>query len=222
MEEILIVQRQHWHSLMMIRHFSINTATTTAAVQSDDHRLHCTTRSDSPLTVALARKYQVSVVCCHMLPGSWAKYHLLAPMESRRRDIWDVPRRRSQGDLCRVREQARKKDHCAQSTVQEKQRSGILVRTCWNELEPRRAWTTSFGEHVAAHPPTILAVTAPKNRCRQVLSRVQKVSRGLLEDHEQYHTRHWWKIFAAGLVRVLRAGFICPNMVVMAVDNALE
>jgi hypothetical protein len=69
--------------MMMIRHFSINTATTTAAVQSDDHRLHCTTRMDAPLTVTFARKYQVSVI----LPGSWAEDHLLALLESRRRDI---------------------------------------------------------------------------------------------------------------------------------------
>jgi hypothetical protein len=145
----------------MIRHFSINTATTTAAVQSDDHRLHCTTRSDAPVTVALARKYRVSVVRFHMLPGSWAVDRLLALLESRRRDIWDVPRRKSQGDLGRVSEQARKK----KTTAQEKQRSGILVRTCWSELQPRRAWTTSFGERVAAHPPAILAVTAPKSVC---------------------------------------------------------
>jgi hypothetical protein len=70
----------------MIRHFSFNTATT-AAVQCDDHRRHCTTRSDAPLTVALARKYQVSVVCCYMLLGSWAEDHLLALLEPRRRDI---------------------------------------------------------------------------------------------------------------------------------------
>jgi hypothetical protein len=146
---------------MMIRHFSINMATTTAAVQSDDHWLHCTTRSDAPLTVILAQKYQVSVICCHMLPGSWAVDHLLALLESHRWDIWDVPRWKSQGDLGRVSEQARKKDHHAQSTAQEKQRSGILVRTCWSELEPHCAWTTPFSERVAAHPPAILAVTGP-------------------------------------------------------------
>jgi hypothetical protein len=187
-------------------HFSLNTATITAAVQSDDHGLHCTTRSDAPLTVALARKYQVSVVCCHMLPGSWAEDHLLALLESRRRDIWDVPRRKCQGHLDRVGEQARKR-----TTAQVKQRSVILVRTCWNELEPRSAWTTSFDERIATHPSAILAMADPKNPCRQVLLRVQEVRRGLLEDHEQYHTRHSWKIFASGLVRVLRAGFHLPK-----------
>jgi hypothetical protein len=49
------------------------------------------------------------------------------------------------------------------TAAQERQRSGILVRTCWSKLEPGRAWTTSFGERVAAHTPAILAVTAPKN-----------------------------------------------------------
>jgi hypothetical protein len=67
---------------MMIRHFSINTATTTVAVQSDDHRLHCTTRSDAPLTVSLARKYRVSVVRCHMLPGSWSLVDETSEMSS--------------------------------------------------------------------------------------------------------------------------------------------
>jgi hypothetical protein len=85
------------------------------------------------------------------------------------------------------------------------------VRTCWNELQPRRAWTTSFGERVAGHPPAIPAVTDSKDPCRQVLSSVQNVRRDLLEDHEQYHIRHWWKIFAGGLVRVLFTGFHLPK-----------
>jgi hypothetical protein len=195
----------------MIRHFSINTATTTAAVQSDDHRLHCTTSSDTPLTVALVRKYQVSVVCYRMLSGSWAEEHLLTLLESRRRDIWDVPRRRIQVDLCRVSEQARKEDHRAQSIAQVKQRSGILVRTCWNELEPRRTRTTFFGERVVAHPPAIPAVIAPKNPYKQDLSSLQEVRRDLLEDHEQYHTRHWWKISVGGLVQVLCTGSHLPR-----------
>jgi hypothetical protein len=121
-----------------------------------------------------------------------------------------------------VSEQARKKDHCTQSTVQEKQRSGIHVHTCWNELKPCRAWITYFGRRVVAHPPAILAVTAPKNPCRQFLSSMQEVHRGLLEDHEQYHTKHWWKIFAGSLVRVFHAGFYLPKHGCMALDNTLS
>jgi hypothetical protein len=198
---------------MTIRHFSINTATTTAAVQSDDHRLHCTTRSDAPLTVALARKCRVSVICCHMLSGSWAEDYLLALLESRRWDIWDVPRRKSQGDLGRVSEQVRKTDHRAQSVAQEKQRSGILVRACWSELEPRRAWTTSFSERVA--------VTAQKS-CMLVLSSVQEVRRKSWAIMSNTTPDIDEKSLLVALFECCVRVFICPNMVVMAVDNTLS
>jgi hypothetical protein len=132
---------------MMIRHFSLNKATSTVAVQSDDHRPHCTIRSKASLTFALVRKYQVSAVCCHMLPESWAEDHGLALLESRRRDIWYVPRRKSRGDLGRVSEQARKKYHRAEKTAFKYSRACMLkwagASSCMNYILRRTCSGTS-------------------------------------------------------------------------------
>jgi hypothetical protein len=52
---------------MMIKHFSISTPTTTAAVKSDDQRLHCTTRNGTKFAL-LARMPDF----CRMLShGAW-------------------------------------------------------------------------------------------------------------------------------------------------------
>jgi hypothetical protein len=114
--------------MMMTRHFSINTANTKAAVQSGDHGLHCTTCSNAPLTITHTRKYHTSVIRCHMLPGSWADHHLPL-LESHKQGIKDVTRQTSQEDLGWVSEQARKMGPPAQSTMQEKQHSHILMCT---------------------------------------------------------------------------------------------
>jgi hypothetical protein len=65
-----------------------------------------------------------------MLPGSRAEdiFSLYWSLVNETSEI--SPDEKVNGDLGRVSEQARKKNHSAQSTAQEKQRSGILVRTC--------------------------------------------------------------------------------------------
>jgi hypothetical protein len=191
----LIEQREHWHSMMLIRYFSMNTAATTTAIQSHDHCLHYTTHSDIQLTVTLTWKYQVY----------WSLLDKTSEMFPDQNSGWvskQAKRTTMPNPLCR--------EKCW----------GSLVHLCWNELQPSHAWSTSFGECLVAHIPALMAVTAPNRPCRQVLASVQEVPRELLENHEHHHTRHWWKSLAGGLVRLLLA-FFCLNVVVKAVHNTL-
>lgn len=105
-----------------------------------------------------------------------------------------------------VSKQAKREDHSAQFSSQEKHSSGILICLCWNEPQPCHAWMSSgtssshSGSDCSRHP------------CRQVLPSMQEVCMSLLENCEQYHIRHCWKILAV---------FFCPEMVVIAIDNHL-
>jgi len=44
----------------------------------------------------------------------------------------------------------------------------------------------------------------------------------LLENHEQYHTSHWWKVFAGAFVLLLVWVHLCQDLVAVAVDNTLK
>jgi hypothetical protein len=44
----------------------------------------------------------------------------------------------------------------------------------------------------------------------------------LLDNHEQYLTSHWWKVFAGGFVLLLVWVHLCQDLVAVAVDNTVS
>jgi hypothetical protein len=98
---------------MAVRHFSINTPTTTAAAESDDQRLYRRTRNGAKSVCPTRSKHQAFVVCCHMLAGSWAG---------------------------RVSDQAETKDRYTQSTAKEKEKVSCCVyaEMTWSSVVNQR------------------------------------------------------------------------------------
>ena len=94
--------------MMIIRHFSIITATITT-VLSDNYQFHCTECCNTQLNFSHTWKYQVFAICCHMLHQSWEDDHHLAVLESCRQTS-DM---KSQQDLGWVSKPAKLKDHIA-------------------------------------------------------------------------------------------------------------
>jgi hypothetical protein len=73
-----------------------------------------------------------------------------------------------------------------------------------------------------AHPPAILAVTAPKNLYRQVLSRVQKYGGAYQNITNNTTSDIDGKSLLVALFECCMQVFTCQNIVVMAVDKTLS
>jgi hypothetical protein len=133
-----------------MRHFSINKATTTN-VQKVTMTTDFTAQPAAIHDCRICSKIPV-VLCCHMLPV-YLYTCRLPLLQSPTRDVLEVPRRKSEGDIGRVSEQTKKTAApnlpCRKNSVQ-------VFSWIPTEMVHRSA---SFGERLAAHPPSVLAYT---------------------------------------------------------------
>lgn len=115
----------------------------------------------STIECGIRPKIPVVVLCCHMPPVSWAVY-LLPALQARTGNVYEGPRRKSEGDLRWVGEHS----HATTATPNPSRWvNSVQVFSWFNaEMVHRRAWTTSFGYRLAAHPPPSgLEVTSSKS-----------------------------------------------------------
>lgn len=170
--ESLIVQRWPWHNIivslmmmmmmmMLLMNFTINTATTTTAVQSDVCRLHFITQSERTNVSRAPSFYRFCRILSH---ASWIQDCL--NLTDKISDIFpdQTPKRFGSVDK-RTKKMNR---------VPEKRLSDILVFPWWNELEGCLEWSTPFDEIQTAHYLAIRALISLEILCRKVETTVAK------------------------------------------------